>query len=276
MPHEIAFAIFFGITAVRLFLSKWPGFWWGLIFAGFLIFVFWLTRWSIQGPGNWRQRIRLLSYLPLMLVAYRASGIAVPLIHPGPTLLLEDADIWLLGKDAALFLKRWENPFLTDLLYSLYLFFFAYLGIGLWYYGHSSLNTLRQFVSGLFTVYGIGFLGYSLLPAGGPYLEVPNHFSTTLTGSWITNAADAVVVWGTNRVDCFPCLHFAVTFFILVFDYWHCNRRFFCLALPCVGIWISTIYLRQHYLVDLFGGLVLGLFALWLVRPAHEPNITSG
>ena len=44
------------------------------------------------------------------------------------------------------------------------------------------------------------------------------------------------------------------------------------MTLPCLGIWISTIYLRQHYLVDLFGGLVLSVFALWLVRPRPESH----
>ncbi|MEI9865335.1 MAG: phosphatase PAP2 family protein [Limisphaerales bacterium] len=178
-----------------------------------------------------------------------------------------DADKWLLGKDAAIFLEPWVNSRLTDLFYSLYLFFFVYLGISLWYYGSGDLQILRQFISGLFTVYGIGFLGYTLLPAGGPYLEIPGHFSIALTGSWVTNYSTALVAWGSNRVDCFPCLHFAVTFYILVFDCWHCRRRFYWMLLPCVGIWTSTIYLRQHYLVDLFGGLVLSVFALWLIKP---------
>jgi hypothetical protein len=267
MPHEIAFAIFFGITAVRLFASAGSGIFWGFVFSGLLASVFGLRRWATQLQSENRQRIRLLAYMPLMLVSYKATGVAVPLFHPGATLWLATADRWLLGKDGALFLTAWESPGLTDLFYSLYIFFFAYLGIALWRYGRGDLRKLQQFISGLFTVYGVGFLGYTLLPAGGPYLEIPGDFSTALTGSEITTSATALVMWGSNRVDCFPCLHFAVTFFILVFDGWHCRRRFYWLALPCAGIWISTIYLRQHYLVDLFGGLVLAVFALWLAKP---------
>ncbi len=183
------------VTAVRLFLSGSHGFFWGLFFAALVAFVLGLKRWSIQGQGESRQRIRLLLYLPLMLVSYRACGFAVPLFHPGATFFLADADKWLLGKDAALFLQPWVNPHLTDLFYSLYLFFFVYLGIGLWHYGRGDLQTLRRFVSGLFTVYGVGFLGYTLLPAGGPYLEIPGHFTTALAGGWITNSAAALVVW---------------------------------------------------------------------------------
>ncbi len=274
LPNEASFAIFFGFAAVRLFLFKGVGIFWGLILTALVLLIFGLRRWAIPGHSEWRQRIRLLSYLPLMLVSYELCGFVIPLFHPGATFILAEADIWLLGKDAALYLEPWMYPPLTDLFYGLYLFFFVYLGISLWQYGCGDLGTLRQFVSGLFTVYGIGFLGYTLLPAGGPYLEIPGHFFMPLVGSWITNSATALVVWGSNRVDCFPCLHFAVTLFILVFDFWHCRRRFYWMVLPCVGIWISTIYLRQHYLIDLLGGLILAVFALWLVKP--KTTVLSG
>ena len=43
-----------------------------------------------------------------------------------------------------------------------------------------------------------------------------------------------------------------------------------CLLLPCVGLWISTVYLRYHYFVDLAAGLVVALLALWITyRMGH-------
>ena len=128
LPHEISFAIFLGVTSVRLFVNKGDGLFWGLIFSLLLVFVFGLRRWAIEDPQAKRQRIRLLLYFPLMLVSYKACGFAVPILHPGATFILANADQWLLGKDAALFLERWVHPHLTDLFYSLYLFFFVYLG----------------------------------------------------------------------------------------------------------------------------------------------------
>ena len=272
LPHEIAFVVFWGVTALRLFASGGFAFIWGLFFAGLIACVFSLRAWSFQNHVSSRQRIRLLAFVPLMLVSYQACGIVVPIFHPGATDFLEKADQWLLGQDAGLYFEKWAVPWLTDLFFALYLFFFVYLGMSLWDYGRGPLARLRVFISGLFTVYGLGFLGYTLLPAGGPYLEFPGHFSTPLAGSWITTAASTIVAHGTNRVDCFPCLHFAVSFFILVFDCWHCRRRFWWVIFPCLGIWISTIYLRQHYGVDLLGGLILASLALWLARPRPSAN----
>ena len=268
LPHEIAFAVFFTVTAARSFAAGHGGMFWGFIFLGFTALVVFL-RTLEESRIKWR----LWPYVPLMLISYRACGFAVPIFHPGATPLLAAGDRWLFGNDAAHFLESWTKPVLTDLFYSLYLFFFVYITITLWHYGRGDLKIFRRLITGLFTVYGLGFLGYTLLPAGGPYLEIPDHFSTPLIGSSITDVCTAAVRWGSNRVDCFPCMHFAVSGFMLAFDYWHCRRRFYWLALPCVGIWISTIYLRQHYFIDLVGGLVLAICALWLVKP--EPASTA-
>lgn len=273
MPHEIAFALFFALTAARSFAAGHDGLVWGFIFSGFTALVLAL-RVLVARHIKWR----LWPYVPLMLIAYRACGFAVPVFHPGATLLLADADRWLFGNDAARFLEPWMRPPLTDLFYALYLFFFVYIGISLWHYGRGEFEQFRRFMAGLFTVYGLGFLGYTLLPAGGPYLELPDHFTTPLTGGAITAVCTAIVHWGSNRVDCFPCLHLAVSAFLLGFDFWHCRRRFYWLALPGVGIWISTLYLRQHYFVDLLGGAWLAGFGLWqarapgTLRPAIAPD----
>jgi membrane-associated phospholipid phosphatase len=38
----------------------------------------------------------------------------------------------------------------------------------------------------------------------------------------------------------------------------------FWIALPlAVGLWVSTIYLRHHYVVDLLAGFALAPVALW-------------
>ena len=260
-PHEIAFAIFLSLTSARCFFAGNKGVLWGFVFAALAGLVF-----LLRSGGENRIRWRLWPYVLLMLLAYRACGFAIPCFHPRATYFLADADRWLLGHDAAHFLEPWTTPPLTDLFYVLYLFFFVYIGISLWDYGRGDLEKFRRLIAGLFTVYGLGFLGYTLLPAGGPYLEIPDHFSAPLAGGGITDVCTTAVRWGSNRVDCFPCLHFAVSFFILGFDYWYCRRRFYCMLLPCGGVWISTIYLRQHYFVYLIGGLALALFGLWLAK----------
>jgi hypothetical protein len=68
---------------------------------------------------------------------------------------------------------------------------------------------------------------------------------------------------GSNGADVFPSLHFAVSFYLLIFDWWHARSRFLDLSRPvhCI-LWSSTVLLRFHYFVDLIGGLA---------RRSHRP-----
>ena len=97
-------------------------------------------------------------------------------------------------------------------------------------------------------------------------------FHTPLVGWAITRANDAVVHAGSNGVDVFPSLHCAVTTFLLFFDRWHRRWRFWLYVVPCVGLWLSTIYLRYHYFVDCLCGFALASVALWLVRPRKSSS----
>jgi membrane-associated phospholipid phosphatase len=66
-----------------------------------------------------------------------------------------------------------------------------------------------------------------------------------------------LVTAGSNRVDVFPSLHCAVSGYILGFSFRYQRREFWLLLLPICGLWLATIYLRYHYLVDVLFGLAL-------------------
>jgi membrane-associated phospholipid phosphatase len=35
---------------------------------------------------------------------------------------------------------------------------------------------------------------------------------------------------------------------------------------PCIGLWLATIYLRYHYFVDVVVGFALAAFGLWIAN----------
>ena len=158
------------------------------------------------------------------------------------------------------------TPWLTEVLSFCYLLFFPYLLISLCYYAYRGIPMMRRLMAGLFTIYGIGFLGYSLVPAGGPYLAFPEEFGVPLTGWAVTKFNAWVVANGSNGVDVFPSLHCAVSCYLLFFDKRHSPWRFRLYLIPCFGIWAATIYLRYHYALDLIAGFSLAAFALWLTK----------
>ena len=129
------------------------------------------------------------------------------------------------------------------------------------------LRRFRQCFAGLFTIYGLGFIGYTAFPAAGPYRFL--EFTQPLATGWFTDLAKPVVDAASNGVDAFPSIHVAVSLYLLVFDAWHYRRRFWLMLAPCTALWASTIYLRYHYGVDVLAGMALSGLGL-CVAAAYE------
>jgi membrane-associated phospholipid phosphatase len=71
---------------------------------------------------------------------------------------------------------------------------------------------------------------------------------------------------GSNAVDVFPSVHVAASLYLLLFDWQHCRPRFWWVLVPCVVLWMSTVYLRFHYFVDLLAGVAVALLGWWVAR----------
>lgn len=265
LPHEIFFGLFLLVTWMRL---GWGlGFFGGdaLFYLGLILANFWAI-WFCRSNGTpMRWRIGLLFYPVAMNIAFMQMKTAIPKIHPGRMdAFLQHLDRLGIGTNLSLRLQPMVHPVLTEFFSFCYILFFPYLLFSLVYYYCGNLELLRKFVIGLFTIYGLGFLGYTFVPANGPYHAMSVQFTTPLNGWWITKWNAALVARGSNGVDVFPSLHCAVSSFLLFFDRRHRPWRFKLYVVPCVGLWFSTIYLRYHYCVDVLCGFALASFALWL------------
>jgi membrane-associated phospholipid phosphatase len=91
---------------------------------------------------------------------------------------------------------------------------------------------------------------------------MPNAFHYPIAGGWMTALNQAVVAHGSNRVDVFPSLHVAVSAFILLFDRRFAVWRYRVYLPAAIGLWISTLYLRFHYGVDVIAGALLAITGL--------------
>lgn len=271
LPHEILFGIFLVVTWLRLeavvgAISKEAVFYLILISVNAALILYCRAR-----ETNARWRLRLLFYPVAMNLIYPHLKLAIPKLHPQPMdVLLQKLDALLIGKNLSLRLEAITCPALTEFFSLCYILFFPYLLFSMIYYFCEDLDLFSKFIAGLFSIYGVGFLGYSLVPALGPHLVMADQFTVPLTGWWITHWNAEVVRLGSNRVDVFPSLHCAISCFFLFFDRRHRPWRFKLYLVPCLGLWISTLYLRYHYFIDVLCGLALAALALWLSQ--RQPN----
>jgi membrane-associated phospholipid phosphatase len=66
-----------------------------------------------------------------------------------------------------------------------------------------------------------------------------------------------------TRRDCFPSLHNGIIFLILLFAFKQ-SRTYAFLFLPfAISLFISTLYLRYHYFIDMVAGFALALIVFY-------------
>lgn len=224
----------------------------------------------------WRPRLVYCAVIVealFYLIRGAVDALGVPLID----VRLERADLALFGFNPNLALERFSPAPLNDLLSVCYLLaFLPYIAAAFFSYYRGELEIFKRFCAGLFTVYALGFLGYTLWPAAGPYASMADRFAAPLSGSWITTAHHAFVSRGTNGIDAFPSLHCALTAFVLAFDRRNAPVRFRLMLVPVALLWAATVFLRYHFVVDIAAGFALAAAGLAAarVRPTGSPAAT--
>lgn len=192
--------------------------------------------------------------------------------------ILQKIDLFLINKNMSLKMQPFVNPFFTEAMYLIYLFFFYYIISTLLHYAKRKDSVTKSFYEGLFSIYWIGFLFYVLVPAEGPHLDMAALFDAPLKeGLLFSGPIHAMIYKGTNRVDVFPSLHCAISIYCLLFDRIHRLGRYNRSLIFCILICISTLYLRYHYFIDVLCGLLLTMFALYLAkRIPHQSMVLPG
>ena len=187
-------------------------------------------------------------------------------------------DRWLFGTDPTKLLYQIANPVLTEVLQIIYgMFYLLPILLGLF------LLRKNRFVAmdfALFTiVYGffLSYLGYFLLPGIGPRFTLHNFFTINekLPGLFLTNFLRDWVNTGESippgtlnpaaivQRDVFPSGHTMITLIVIYLSVKLKSRsRYFFVPVGSLLIF-STVYLWYHYVIDLIGGLVFMIFAVW-------------
>lgn len=205
----------------------------------------------------------------LFLLFYEAFRTRVWMV-----LLGEDRDrellLWdrrLFGETPAVWMDRLVLPALTDLMsiaYFLHLVLPPLVASFLWY--RKSRDAFREFLLAVLLAGIMGSIGYMMVPAVGPALAYPELFQRPLEGIFHDPIAGVMDAARAPR-DVFPSLHVGVSTIVLWYGL-KLGRSWGWILAPLVAAnWLSTIYLRYHYLVDVFAGWLVAAAAIWA---AHE------
>lgn len=234
-------------------------------------------------------------WFPLLLIIliYENLHDLTDLIHPN-TLdsKLAELDLLIFGVQPTIWLQQFVHPLLNDYMTFAYGLYFLYpatiLGI---IYATGDLFKFREVALSFVICVVTGFIGYVTVPAVGPRYFLANEYTIQLTG-YITEAG--AKAWNsieTVKRDCFPSLHTAVSTITLVYfrrfkNFYKGGRLIFYTSLPLIiSLWISTVYLRYHWVVDVFAGWILAgicvfispIFIKWYYhkKTGQEPEVST-
>ncbi len=220
-------------------------------------------------------------FLVILLMYYSLWGDATLL------LVTTDRDAELIAWDQKLFgmqpsveLQRFVSPPLTAWMEFAYTFHILNIPIvACFIYLRRSRPRFREMMSGVLVVCFFGLLGYLLVPAIGPLYTLRNQYTVPLSQPLeIVNRQIEFMDYARIKRDVFPSLHVGISFLVWLYA-WRNSRRVFWILSPFVlSLWVSTVYLRYHYLVDVLAGLVLAplcfLLANWLFKRFGEVGLS--
>jgi len=210
-------------------------------------------------------------FLVILLMYYSLWGEATHL------LVTKDRDTVLIALDQRLFgfqasvaLQRFVSAPLTAWMQFAYVFHIWNIPlVACFIYLYRPRVRFREMMCGLVVISFLGVLGYLLVPAIGPMYTLREQYTVGLSQPLeMFNRQMDFMDYARIQRDVFPSLHVGISFVVWLYAYRN-SRRLFWILMPLVlSLWVSTVYLRFHYLVDCVAGFILApaSFALadWL------------
>jgi membrane-associated phospholipid phosphatase len=190
-------------------------------------------------------------------------------------LVTHDCDAQLIALDQRLFgfqasvaIQRFITPGRTAWMEFAY--FYHVLNIplvGCFVYVCRPRARFREMMSGLMVVTFLGLLGYILVPAIGPLYSLRDDYTVSLSQPIaIFNQQLAFMDLARIHRDVFPSMHVAISFLVGLYA-WRNSRALFWAVSPLIlSLWVSTVYLRYHYLIDVGAGLLLAPASFFLAN----------
>lgn len=274
---------------------------WGWLLAGHVLVlagVHGLIRAHARQQGGAVVRF-LREFYPILLYTafYRETGLVNEMFVHGYV------DPWVMGWDAALFgcqpslvwMDRWPARWWSEIMYGCYFsYYFMIAGVALTLLIRNRVQ-FNHFITVVSLVFYVCYFIYVLVPVMGPRIfyqdglqvsalggeavqhprwgvltEDPPPYPESVRRGVFFNIVAFLYRYFESEGAAFPSSHVALALVTLYFS-WHYLPRVRWLHLVlAIGLCLSTVYCRFHYVVDVFAGMALALGLVPLVNRLHR------
>lgn len=233
------------------------------LLLGLIVATVVLTRWENR---RWVPYARAVMAVTVVFSLYTALGklgvVAMPYLADAS---LSQVDNWLFGFDPSLAIQPYQTPPRIEFLSLIYSAFipYIYLSLFLGCIGKPMLER-DQYLTGWIFTYAISYLGYIFVPAHGPVVFQADQYQVALQGGFFYR----LVVVGNEATGglqgVFPSLHVGCSVYLCASDLKKNLLRGLTYLPIVVLIYVATIFLRYHYVVDLIVGTIIPVVCISL------------
>ena len=255
---------------------------WIIVNIMIIVVSFFLAFMKSKNTNEFWSSVHYWYLVPVVLITFKELYFMIQPIriydHDNMFILI---DRWIFGTDPTQFLWQISTPWLTEILQIIYgTFYILPILLGLFLLRKKRYVAMDYAV--FIVVYGfyLSYLGYFIWPGIGPRFTLHNFdtINQDLPGLFLTNFLRELVNSGESipagtlnpaavvQRDIFPSGHTMITLIVMYLSVRLKSRsKYFFVPVGTLLIF-STVYLWYHYVIDLIGGLLFMIFALWSGR----------
>jgi len=241
-----------------------------LVDIGLLVFGLALTRGEVLRRGGLASSLlyRLTIFAAVFLPYFQLREILPAVSQRSVDLQIYAFDMSVFHVEPSLAWDRYVNPSTTEWFAFFYFSYFALLSVHVlpFLVAVKDERLIGQFALGIFFVFCCAHTLYMVVPGYGPYRLLASSFKHELSGGVFWGLVREAVEAGGAQKDIFPSLHTAAPTFLAIYSFRHRARVPFKYTWPVMALFasqiiVATMFLRWHYLIDIFAGLTLAVTA---------------
>jgi len=205
----------------------------------------------------------------LFIPFYEVSGYQIHTLFP------QFFDSYVLAIESLVFpvhptiwLQKFFQPFVVEWMmfcYTAYLFLLP-ITTG-WLYVTGRKTESEHLLLSLSITFFICYLLFSFFPVEGPRFTLAAQYSVPLKGYFFRALAEQLEATAMLHGGAFPSAHCAAATVMLLLSYKYDRRLFAWVAPIIITLYISTVYGRFHYPLDVAAGILVGIVGIRLSYP---------
>ena len=218
-----------------------------------------------------REFLRNSLFVVTLLLSYEAlQGVTGELVHSGNVASLASVDMAVFGFNLGAAVQNLfastTMTLVATIFYSVHVYLVVAALIAFWF---ASRKIYQGYAYSMVLTSYLALMTFILMPTAPPWFvgTAQNLLpaGTSLLPSGAQAVQQALLAIESDKLAAFPSLHGAYVTLFAVYAF-RVGRKWGLAALVLVfGVFFSTIYLGQHYVMDLVGGVAYSLAAVFVV-----------